>query len=307
MFSFATSRELHKSLITLKLLRVFETCDWGPLGPSQGELNLLIATLSTGPVGIADQAGDSNATLLLRSIRSDGLILQPDKPATSIDASFTTALGAPRKLQGHIWSTYAEVDVIPGIPLKLPWHYVLSIDVKLPWQLQVEDFYPPLAMTGARGGVARRWHAAHRPRACLDGQLAVKSGCVLGPSAVAEADLPRILNDRPVMVANDTHQFDLLQLAPVLENGWVLLGELGKYVSVSRKRFPRVTATAAGISVEAVGGRREEVQIVALQPKSPSGRIMEWTIHEKTLRFDASQIVVVEFSAGLVSSDAIQA
>lgn len=280
-----------------------------PWGPHQNpgsncELNLLIATLSTGPVGVADQAGDSNATLLLRSIRSDGLILQPDKPATSIDASFTMALEpSGRKLQGHIWGTYAEVDVIPA---QLPWHYVLSIDVKVPWQLQVDDFYPPLAMTGgARGWVARRWHAAHRPTACLDGQLAVKSGCLLGPSAVAEADLPRILNDRPVMVANDTHQFDLLQLSPVLENGWVLLGELGKYVSVSRKRFPRMTVTPEGLSVEALGGRNEEIQIVALQPKNPSRRIMEWTIHEKTVRFDASQIVV-EFRAGMVSG-AIQA
>eukprot|EP00435_Cladocopium_sp_Y103_P075365 s16_g56.t2 len=242
-----------------------------PWGPHQNpgsncELNLLIATLSTGPVGIADQAGDSNATLLLRSIRSDGLILQPDKPATSIDASFKVALEAPgRQLQGHIWSTYAEVDVIP---LRLPWHYVLSIDVKVRWQLQVDYFFPPLAMTGgARGWVARRWHAAHRPTACLDGQLAVRSGCLLGPSAVAEADLPRILNDRPVMVANDTHQFDLLQLSPVLENGWVLLGELGKYVSVSRKRFPRMTATPEGISVEVMGGKNEEIQIVALQPE----------------------------------------
>ena len=34
---------------------------------------------------------------------------------------------------------------------------------------------------------------------------------------------------------------------------------------------------------------------------------MEWTIHEKTVRFEASQIVVVEFRAGMVSPGAIQA
>jgi hypothetical protein len=71
-----------------------------------------------------------------------------------------------------------------------------------------------------------------------------------------------------------------------------------------------MTVTPEGLSVEALGGRNEEIQIVALQPKNPSNpsrRIMEWTIHEKTVRFEASQIVVVEFRAGMVSPGAIQA
>lgn len=44
---------------------------------SNAELNALVATLSTGPVGIADKAGDTNSTLVRRCIRSDGRILQP--------------------------------------------------------------------------------------------------------------------------------------------------------------------------------------------------------------------------------------
>lgn len=43
---------------------------------SNAELNALVATLSTGPVGIADKAGDTNSTLVRRCIRSDGRILQ---------------------------------------------------------------------------------------------------------------------------------------------------------------------------------------------------------------------------------------
>ena len=221
---------------------VWNMLELGPFAAAKASWTCWLPPSQLGPWVLQTRPETPMPRCCCAASASDGLILQPDKPATSIDASFTMALEpSGRKLQGHIWGTYAEVDVIPA---QLPWHYVLSIDVKVPWQLQVDDFYPPLAMTGgARGWVARRWHAAHRPTACLDGQLAVKSGCLLGPSAVAEADLPRILNDRPVMVANDTHQFDLLQLSPVLENGWVLLGELGKYVSVSRKRFPRMTVT----------------------------------------------------------------
>merc|ERR1711959_790818 len=51
---------------------------WGPPSNpgSNCELNTIIATLSTGPVGIADKAGDTNVTLVLRSVRRDGLIMQ---------------------------------------------------------------------------------------------------------------------------------------------------------------------------------------------------------------------------------------
>jgi len=43
---------------------------------SNCELNAIIATLSTGPVSIADKAGDTNASLIRRCIRKDGRILQ---------------------------------------------------------------------------------------------------------------------------------------------------------------------------------------------------------------------------------------
>ena len=47
-------------------------------------------------------------------------------------------------------------------------------------------------------------------------------------------DIPAFHNTRPIMVANDTRVFDLLALAPVAQNGWVLLGEVGRYVRVSK-------------------------------------------------------------------------
>ena len=55
---------------------------------SNCELNALVATLSTGPLSIADKPGDTNATLLRRCIAADGRILQPDKPATAVDSMF---------------------------------------------------------------------------------------------------------------------------------------------------------------------------------------------------------------------------
>ncbi len=51
--------------------------------------NLLLATLSAGPVGIGDPLGSLNTTNLLRTVRADGVIVKPDVPLTPIDSSYT--------------------------------------------------------------------------------------------------------------------------------------------------------------------------------------------------------------------------
>lgn len=268
-----------------------------PWGPHQNpgancELNVIIATLSTGPVILADKAGETNTTLVWRSARADGWILQPDKPATSIDATFTSILSRDANLtfHGHVWSTYALVEAKQND--ELMWHYLLSIDVNTSWQLTESDFFPRL--NSRVGWVGRRWHQSHWPTPCVHGQPAVSSGCLLGPTISSQEDLPKLLNDRPIMVANDTHKFDLLQLSPVLENGWVLLGEVGKYVSVSRKRFIQVSTMRGGMRVELQGVPKEETRIVALQPRTSDKT--EWTIIERLVRFEHST-TVIDFTA----------
>lgn len=61
--------------------------------------NLLLATLSAGPVGIGDPIGTLSAGNLLRAARQDGVIVKPDAPLTPIDGSFLNAaasLDAPQ-------------------------------------------------------------------------------------------------------------------------------------------------------------------------------------------------------------------
>lgn len=52
------------------------------------ELQSAVATLSTGPVGIGDSEENIVKDLVLRSCRSDGRILKPQKPLTAIDLFF---------------------------------------------------------------------------------------------------------------------------------------------------------------------------------------------------------------------------
>jgi len=57
--------------------------------------NLLVATLSGGPVGIGDPIGGISGPNLLRVARADGMIVKPDVPLTPIDSSYFSAARAP--------------------------------------------------------------------------------------------------------------------------------------------------------------------------------------------------------------------
>lgn len=145
-----------------------ERVDCFSIGSNPGsniELNAIVATLSCGPFGISDKAGATNITIVARACRSDGLIMQPDRPATYIDAMFDegTVLGAnvvfsqrtgQQPANGHVWSTFAAVPLknttttLPGRPdlaAMVRTHYVLSINLSTAWKLAENDLYPPIA------------------------------------------------------------------------------------------------------------------------------------------------------------------
>jgi hypothetical protein len=73
--------------------------------------NLLLATLSGGPVGVGDPIGSLNAANLAKAARADGVIVKPDLPATPIDSSYFAAAQAPSLAQittPQIAATYTD-------------------------------------------------------------------------------------------------------------------------------------------------------------------------------------------------------
>lgn len=50
--------------------------------------NLLVATLSAGPVGIGDPVGSLNGANLSRAVRADGIIVKPDVPLAPLDLNY---------------------------------------------------------------------------------------------------------------------------------------------------------------------------------------------------------------------------
>jgi hypothetical protein len=71
---------------------------------------LLLATLSAGPVGIADPIGSINGENLLHAVRRDGVIVKPDVPLMPTDASYSNmAHSADAPQIAFAWSDFGEL------------------------------------------------------------------------------------------------------------------------------------------------------------------------------------------------------
>ena len=61
---------------------------WSDVFMSYEPDNLLVSTLSAGPVGVGDRIADINAANLLRAVRADGVIVKPDAPLVPVDETY---------------------------------------------------------------------------------------------------------------------------------------------------------------------------------------------------------------------------
>jgi len=87
---------------------VFMTCETD---------NVLVATLSAGPLGVGDRIGSLNMGNLRRAVRPDGVIVKPDVPLTPLDSSFwSDSLNAQAPM---IAATYSDFGDLRG------WYFFL--------------------------------------------------------------------------------------------------------------------------------------------------------------------------------------
>ena len=84
-----------------------------PYKPSPMEVfpdrEILIATLSTGPVGPGDAIQYTNVSRIMRCCRQDGLILKPGRPLTAIDALLADWALNDGRIQGELYSTQTSM------------------------------------------------------------------------------------------------------------------------------------------------------------------------------------------------------
>jgi len=76
-------------------------------GEPYAEVESLLASLSSGPVGIGDEVGCTDRDLVLRACREDGVLIKPDVPIAALDRCFArNAFLEPAPLIGETYSQH---------------------------------------------------------------------------------------------------------------------------------------------------------------------------------------------------------
>ena len=159
----------------------------------------LVSTLSTGPVFPSDAIGSSDAPLILRSCAAGGVLLRPDRAATSIDRNILAkalARGTGTAEPGELESTSSTVSTGADDAAVHTYFYLLAA------QTTATTIQPGELIPGYSG----------TPK-----YLAVESNS----SATAVSFGPAPLK----LPATDRWTFNFWTFAPVLENGYAFLGE----------------------------------------------------------------------------------
>lgn len=258
--------------------------------------DLVVATLTAGPVGFGDLVNQTNATLLASATRLDGSLLKPASTALRIDrfyrapphggaevwaavtgpagsansatddrANSMAALGEPEaeaKGDALWWWSLLSTDVDGGVPSGAP--------------LELSELWPtpPLGKSFLVATVLATAAAATqptRPRTCVHGALA--ASCLqlwteAHPLPVGTSGVPSV----------ETKNFTLALAAPVLSSGWALLGELDKIVPCSPQRFVAPSSAGAprdadltagdevGLAFRVLGSPGESVAVTVVAP-----------------------------------------
>jgi len=221
------------------------------LSERMGEQEALISSLSAGMVGPSDRIGFSDAELLNRTCRRDGLLLKPDRPATPLDAMFL------EHQRPYLVSTHSQR---PGIGT---WTYLAAFHLARGGTLmqaldKIANFIvyeSPIEEMFVFPREVRDWHVD------LQDDLNIDSSMVAFNWRTGTAVLIRDTFQIPP-VENRTG-YAYFVLAPVLSNGLALIGEPEKFVTLADKRFLHIEALPNGIRIHVQGVPGEDLAFLA--------------------------------------------
>jgi len=164
--------------------------------------NLLLATLSAGPIGLGDRIGTLSTANVLHAVRQDGVIVKPDAPITPVDATF---LNDSASLQSApmVSSTYTDFSGLRA-------HYVFAY----PQSAANNQFSFAVSDLG--------WNASAYVYDYFN-----NSGRVVLPTDVINETI--------------TGSSLYLVVAPIGKSGIAVIGDTGQFVTLGKKRIPTLT------------------------------------------------------------------
>ena len=204
---------------------------------------LVVAVLTTGPVGIGDEVGHTDVDMLRPALRNDSTILKPAHPAMRLDSWYSD-----RNAKGEVWeavcgpaaagkllppwsagederanSMLSGLDGIAGGGI---WRVLLATGTGDDESVGMPELFP--APKPADSFIVTEWGVP-----CANGSRA-ESNC----STMVSGDTRLKLTTRgPRAHGSGGRSFRLFNWAPVLPGGFALIGEQDKFVHVSPQRF----------------------------------------------------------------------
>ena len=179
------------------------------------KLHAVVSILSAGPVAPSDGVNGSDVELIRRMHRDDGLLLKPDFPAMSVDATWSRRIFDDLKgPDGELWTTYTGINVAGEIfTIHLTWGYVFASSLKNNVTLTLSQLHLDLpdAFTG----------------------LVYEMDSNPLTFTAFNASMPLHIQ----ATGTDYGQFRLLYTVPTLAGNWHFLGEMDKIVPVSKTAF----------------------------------------------------------------------
>ena len=222
--------------------------------------NILLATLSAGPVGVGDKIGQESKENILRAVRGDGRIVKPDAPVLPTDETILAdARGAHRPVVAWTYTDHGADRTAYVVA------YSRASDLP-----DLAPSYVPAA-TGVRSSRVYIYDYFARTGQVVDASRPFEAI----PSAEA-----------------DNLAYNIV--APVGDTGIAMLGDLNQFVSVGRQRVPDVTDRNGKLTVTAVFAPTEKsVTLSGYAPVKPhidatEGSLEAFEFDPATRRFTAT-------------------
>lgn len=222
----------HDFLYTSRLAYALGIWPWTDVFNSTEINNLLLSTLSAGPVGTGDAIGKESKANIMKAVRADGVIVKPDKPILPVDGAYIAE--AEKKESPLLSTTYAihgAIKTIYGVALKS-------------------------SGTGANVLSVSPAHLGCAGPAYIYDYFAGK-----GQRLDKGAELPMPFEGRELVY---------FILAPIGPSGIAFLGDADKFVGAGAKRISSMREAAGKLAVDVVmAANEQEVSLQGYAPAAP--------------------------------------
>jgi hypothetical protein len=206
-------------IYTSQLAACLQIWPWTDVFKSTETGNVLLATLSAGPVGIGDLMGWETKTNIMQAVRADGVIVKPDVPIVPMDRSYIA--DAQKKAAPLIANTRTQHG-------KITTTYLVAVNRPHTEGGDVNFSLPELDINGSAYVYNYFTGAAER----LD----------LGGTFTAPLD---------------KYSYAFYVIAPIGESGIAFLGDRDKFVGTGRQRITGLNESTGRLTVEVVLAENE--------------------------------------------------